>query len=145
MADIPFEEIRHGDELLAIIIGGAYRSAQTRFFSPPGFSQQVGYLAHARGHTIEAHFHRQIQREIIFTQEVLLIRRGRLRVNFYDERRKFVTARELTAGDTLFLCSGGHGFKILEDTEMIEVKQGPYSGRGSDKENFIGVEDDPGQ
>ena len=89
---------------------------------------------------IPAHFHIKVQREINLTQEVLFIRKGKMRVNLYTREKEYITSRELGTGDTLFLCSGGHGFEMLEDTQMIEVKQGPYSGREGDKVRFEGVE-----
>ena len=66
-------------------------------------------------------------REIRYTQEVLFIKSGRVRVNFYTEDKAFITSRELKAGDAILLASGGHGFEFIEEIEMIEVKQGPYS------------------
>jgi len=82
------------------------------------------------------HFHKEVHRRITRTQEVLFIKRGKIEVNLYTSNKKYITSRQLGAGDILFLCSGGHGFKVLEDTEMIEVKQGPYSGKENDKEIF---------
>ena len=98
-----------------------------------------------QGHIIPAHFHKKIQREIFLTQEVLLIKKGEIQVNLYSNEQEFLTSRLLHAGDIIFLCSGGHGFTMLQDSEIVEVKQGPYSGRDSDKENFAGIENDTGQ
>ncbi|GAI41754.1 unnamed protein product, partial [marine sediment metagenome] len=94
---------------------------------------------------IKAHFHKKVHRDIFLTQEVLFIKKGKVTVNFYTIDKKYITSRLLNAGDVIFLCSGGHGFKMLEDTEMIEVKQGPYSGRDTDKEIFEGRENDSGK
>ncbi len=110
------------------------------FFSPSNFSQQLGYLPHKKGSVIKSHIHKQIERKVTLTQEVLFVRKGRILVNLYTEDKEHISSRELSAGDVILLCSGGHGLKILEDTEMIEVKQGPYSGTGNDKEVFEGIE-----
>ena len=139
------EEIKHKDKLIAIILRSGHHSDKLEFFSPPDFSQQLGYLPHKKGKVIPAHFHKEVHRKITMTQEVLFIRKGKVLVNFYSIKQEFVTLKELEAGDVLFLCSGGHGFKMLEDTEMIEVKQGPYSGKDSDKVLFKGRENDTGK
>lgn len=140
MDDKTWEEIRHSGKLIAMILRSEYTSDSVVFFSPPDFSQQLGYLPHKKGSVIKPHVHKQVDRKITLTQEVLFIRRGRLLVNLYTDNKEYITARELSAGDVISLCSGGHGFKILEDLEMIEVKQGPYSGKGNDKEVFEGIE-----
>ena len=128
-----FEEITWEGKIIAMIMRRDFKTPDLTFFSPAEFSQQLGFLPHKRGNIIPAHFHRRVQREITLTQEVLLIRKGRVSVDLYTEDTHYITTRELVEGDILFLCSGGHGFKILEDAEIVEVKQGPYSGKESDK------------
>jgi len=145
MEDKGYEEIKHNDKLIAIILKAHYTSERTAFFSPPDFSQQLGYIVYQKDGEIKAHSHKEIHRKITLTQEVLFIKKGRLVVNLYTTEKEYITSRKLNAGDIIFLCSGGHGFKMLEDTEMIEVKQGPYSGKESDKELFKGIEDDTGK
>lgn len=135
-----YEEIKYKGKLIAIIVRSNYASDSIMFFSPPDFSQQLGYLPHKKGSVIKPHIHKQIERKVTLTQEALFIRKGRILVNLYTEDKKHIASRELSAGDVILLCSGGHGFKILEDIEMIEVKQGPYSGKGNDKEVFEGIE-----
>ena len=137
-----YEEIKHNGKLIAIIMRSNYTSDKVVFFSPPDFSQQLGYLSHKKGSIIKSHIHRKIDRKVILTQEVLFIKKGRILVNLYAEDKKHIASRELSTDDVIFLCSGGHGFKALEDIEMIEVKQGPYSGKGNDKEVFEGIEND---
>jgi len=142
MEDTTYEEINWESKLIAIILRSNYSNNKTAFFSPPNFSQQLGYIVYNKNGTIKPHFHKKIHRDITLTQEVLFIKKGRLIVNFYTTEKKFIESRELKTGDVIFLCSGGHGFEMLEDTEMVEVKQGPYSGRDVDKVVFKGVEDD---
>jgi hypothetical protein len=136
MDDKSYEEIRHNDKLVAIILRADFTSEKTIFFSPPDFSQQLGYIVYKKEGEIKAHSHKEIHRKITLTQEVLFIKRGKVVVTLYTTEKEYITSRELNAGDIIFLCSGGHGFKMLEDTEMIEVKQGPYSGKESDKKLF---------
>ncbi|MDI6704283.1 MAG: hypothetical protein QME40_06415 [bacterium] len=134
-----YEEIKHQEKLIAIILRSNYTSDNIVFFTPSSFSQQLGFLPHKKGGIVKAHLHCKVNREITLTQEVLFIRKGRIRVNFYADDKEYLTSRELNTGDTILLCSGGHGFNMLEDTEMIEVKQGPHLGDG-DKERFEGIE-----
>lgn len=134
-----YEEIRCNNKLIAIILYSNYTSSKIEFFTPGDFSQQLGFLPHKKGNIIQPHFHKEVERSITRTQEVLIIKKGKIQVNFYTEDKKFIDKRDLNTGDIILLCSGGHGFKMLEDTEMIEIKQGPYLGI-DDKERFEGVE-----
>ena len=133
------EEIRHGDDLLALIIPGSFREPGIHFFTPGHFSQQIAYMNHPAGRIIEAHVHNPVAREVQYTQEVLFIRKGRIRVDFYSAEREYLESRILCGGDAILLATGGHGFEVLEEIEMIEVKQGPYAGDG-DKTRFDGIE-----
>ena len=134
------EEVRHKGILLSIILRAGYAADRITFFGRPEFSQQLGFLPHRKGAIITAHFHKEVHRDIKLTQEVLFVKNGKLTVNFYTAGKDYICSRELRTGDLIFLCAGGHGFKMLEDTVLIEVKQGPYSGRDSDKEAFKGIE-----
>lgn len=131
-------QICNNEKILAVIINSSFADPGIHFFTPPHFSQQLACMCHPAGKTIEPHVHNAIQREVFYTQEVLFIKRGRLRVDFYGDDRCYLESRMLGAGDVILLASGGHGFEVLEDLEMIEVKQGPYAGDG-DKTRFEGV------
>jgi len=145
MQNKTFEEIKYNGKLIAIVLRSNYSNNKTTFFSPPDFSQQLGHIVYKKNGIIRPHFHKKIHRDITLTQEVLFIKKGKLIVNFYTTNKKYIESRELKTGDVIFLCSGGHGFKMLEDTEMVEVKQGPYSGKNKDKVVFRGVEVDTGK
>jgi mannose-6-phosphate isomerase-like protein (cupin superfamily) len=133
------ETIMHHDTLLAIIIRAAFREPGISFFTPDELSQQLAYMRHPAGKEILPHVHNAVTREVQFTQEVLFIRRGRLRVDFYNDSRNYLKSRTLEGGDTILLAGGGHGFEVLEEVEMIEVKQGPYAGE-QDKTRFAAVD-----
>lgn len=135
-----FVEIKKKDRLLAIIIKNNFTCDGVEFITPNEYSQQLAYMHHPAGKVIEAHVHNMVHRNVVYTQEVLFIKRGRLRVDFYDEYKDYLESRILEAGDTILLTSGGHGFKVLEEIEMIEVKQGPYAG-DQDKTRFAGIAD----
>ena len=102
---------------------------------PDTFSQQLGYMKHPTGKVIVPHLHNQVRREVFYTQEVLFIKKGKLRADFYNEDQEYLESRILKAGDVILLIKGGHGFEVLEEVEMIEVKQGPYVGN-NDKTRF---------
>lgn len=131
------DNILHNEELLAVIIRHDFNKAGIHFFTPDDFSQQLAYMNHPAGKVIEPHVHNPVPREVHFTQEVLFLKRGRLRVDFYDNQQNYLEYRILEAGDVILLASGGHGFEALEEIEMIEVKQGPYAGE-RDKTRFQG-------
>ena len=129
------EHIKHQEELLAIIVRNDFVGSGIQFFTPNEFSQQLAYMRHPAGKLIDPHVHNLVPRNITYTQEVLIIKRGRLRVDFYDKERSYLESRVLGAGDVLLLAAGGHGFEVLEEIEMIEVKQGPYT-NDQDKTRF---------
>jgi mannose-6-phosphate isomerase-like protein (cupin superfamily) len=133
--------VKKKDKLLAMIIRNNYTCEGVDFITPNDYSQQVAYMHHPAGKVIDAHVHNLVHRDVILTQEVLFIKKGKLRVDFYDEYEDYLESTVLNAGDVILLVSGGHGFKALEELEMIEVKQGPYSG-DADKKRFVGIEDD---
>lgn len=122
------QEIKNKKELLAIIISNKYTAEGIHFFTPNEFSQQLAFMKHPAGKIISPHVHNPVPREIQFTKEVLFIRKGKLRVDFYDDSQNYLTSRFLETGDVILLAKGGHGFEVIEDLEMFEVKQGPYAG-----------------
>jgi hypothetical protein len=129
------EEIRDNGELLAIIIRNEFDKPGISFVTPNDLSQQLAYMHHPQGKIIEPHVHNPVTREIRYTQEVLVIKRGKLRVDFYTGARKYLHSRVLHAGDVILLATGGHGFEVLEEVQMLEIKQGPYAGE-MDKTRF---------
>ncbi|HEY4150662.1 MAG TPA: hypothetical protein VGM41_17105 [Chitinophagaceae bacterium] len=122
-------------QLLAIIIRASYNESGIKFFTPDEFSQQLAYMNRPAGYVIPPHVHNLVDRQVALTQEVLFIRQGKLRVDFYDDHKIYLESTVLTTGDVILLAAGGHGFEMLEPTEMIEVKQGPYCGE-ADKVRF---------
>lgn len=130
------EKIQHNGVLFALIVSHRFDRPGITFFTPNELSQQLAYMHHPPGKVIAPHVHNAVAREVQYTQETLLIRRGKLRVDFYDNSRKFLESRVLTEGDVILLVQGGHGFEVLEELEMFEVKQGPYAG-DHDKTRFV--------
>ncbi|SIS46725.1 cupin domain-containing protein [Insolitispirillum peregrinum] len=135
------EHIEHGGELLALIIRASYAKPGISFFTDPALSQQIAYMQHPDGKIIEPHVHNPVPREVHLTQEVLVLRKGKMRVDFYDGAQSYLYSRTLEAGDVILLVTGGHGFEVLEEIEMFEIKQGPYAG-DADKTRFRGISAD---
>ncbi len=131
------EHIETNGHLLAIIVSHQYDKLGISFFTPNELSQQLAYMHHPAGKIIDAHVHTPAAREVLLTQETLFVRRGRLRVDFFDDQQNYLESRILEAGDVILLVQGGHGFEVLEELEMFEVKQGPYLG-SDDKTRFAG-------
>ena len=129
------EDILHNGKLLALILRTSFHADGIRFFTPNDFSQQLGYMNRPRGYVIPPHVHNAVTRSVQYTKEVLFIKSGKVRVDFYDDEQNYLESRILGAGDVILLAFGGHGFEMLEPTEMIEVKQGPYAG-DADKTRF---------
>lgn len=129
------EKILHQEEMLAIIISGRFREPGIHFFTPNDLSQQLAFMKHPKGKVIVPHVHQPVAREVIYTQETLVIKKGKLRVDFFDQDQNYLQSRELIEGDVILLIKGGHGFEVLEDLEMLEIKQGPFVGE-SDKKRF---------
>ncbi len=130
--------ITHQDKELALIIRHTFHKQGIEFFTPSTYSQQIGYMNRPTGYVIAPHVHNPVTREVQFTKEVLFIKSGKLRVDFYDEDQIYLESTVLNAGDVILLAFGGHGFEMLEPTEIIEVKQGPYAG-DADKTRFAGI------
>lgn len=122
------EEINYHNELLALIVSRDFNKPGIHFFTPDELSQQLAYMRHPVGKVIPPHVHNPVLREVQYTQEVLFIKKGKLRVDFYNKQQQYLESRLLESGDVILLVAGGHGFEVLEEIEMIEVKQGPYVG-----------------
>lgn len=134
------ENIRHKDLLLAIIIRSDFKREGLQFFTNDNDSQQLGYMNQPEGYVIAPHRHNLVARKVHLTQEVLFIRSGKVRVDLYDNDQNYIQSTILEKGDVILLSDGGHGFKMLEKSEMIEVKQGPYCG-DEDKVRFTPIDE----
>lgn len=128
------EEIKsNGGKIIAIIIKGDFEKDGVNFVSKRDFPLQLGISSYKNGNKIKPHFHIEKEIRVNKIQEVVHIESGRTIVNLYDLNGKKFKSVELLAGDTIFFVAGGHGFEMLEDTKIIEVKQGPYFGKDKGK------------
>lgn len=122
------------DIIMALLIRAEHTGSGIEFLTTDEEYMQVAYMGHPAGHVIIPHYHNRVERTIDYTCETLIVRKGILAVDLYEEQ-KLIHEFEMKAGDILTLYSGGHGFKAIEDLEMVEIKQGPYPGP-NDKTRF---------
>ena len=133
------EKVKYKKKLYALIVRGQYRNKRgINFFTPKEATQQFGYMKHKKGYIIQPHQHRKRLTRIMTTTEVILLLKGSLKIDFYNEKRKYLLSKILNEKDIVMLVNGGHGFKVIKDVEMIEVKQGPYN-LIKDKVKFSGI------
>ena len=130
------EDIVIDGDLCAIILPADFDEPGIQFFTSNDLSQQLASMSYSAGKVIPAHTHNLVRREVSYTQEALFIRKGKVRVDFYTQRQEYRKSRVLGAGDVILLIAGGHGFEVLEEVNMVEIKQGPYFG-DSDKTRFV--------
>lgn len=129
------EQVFWNNVPLCFIIRGSYMPEQTTFLTPPEFKQQVGFVVYPKGGEITRHIHRSLERHLVGTSEVLVIKKGHCIIDIYTDDRELVASRELFPGDVMLMIGGGHGFRMLEETVFLEIKQGPYTGI-EEKERF---------
>ena len=134
------EKIIYNNLTLSIIIRKDYQKQGIEFFTNDEDSQQLGYMNRPKDYVIPPHRHNLVKRDVHLTQEVLFIKSGKVRVDFFDNQQLYIKSTILYPGDVILLSDGGHGFKMLEESEMIEVKQGPYCGE-QDKVRFDAIND----
>ncbi len=129
------EHILDKDKPLAYIIRAELAPGKTTFITPPEFKQQVGFVVYPKGGEIARHVHIDVERHLVGTSEVILVKKGRCFLDVYNDDKELAATLELKTGDLMLMVGGGHGFRMLEDTILLEIKQGPYSGL-DEKERF---------
>lgn len=135
------ETIKVQGDVYAVVIRSDLSIDGIEFFTPDDFPQQLGYMSRPEGYKVEPHRHKTVTREIERTQETLIIRSGRVRVQIYDDSDDSLESLELGEGDVILFAAGGHSVEMLEDTEILEIKQGPYGG-DDDKRPVDTLEED---
>lgn len=129
------ELIKEGGQILCYLIRCSIQPEKTMFITPPDAKQQVGFIVYPADSTISRHIHRPLERHIRGMAETILVRCGHCQIDVYNNQHALVATRDLYVGDVVLMVGGGHGFRILEDTVLLEIKQGPYLGT-DDKELF---------
>lgn len=131
------ETIRHDGEIVALVIYNDYEVEGIKFLSPNEFTLQLGHMRRPTGYQVIPHTHNPVERTTVGTQEVLFVKSGVIRVDFYSFDQVFLESRTLRAGDIILLAGAGHGIEVLETATIVEVKNGPYL-EGADKGRFEG-------
>jgi hypothetical protein len=134
-SDLTFWVCGRTGEALAFIIRAGFKASGVEFLTPDDFGQQIGYMTRPTGETIQPHVHEQITRTIVGTQEVLIFRSGLVRLDLFEHDRTYVGSTVMHPGDVVLLNKGGHSLYIIEEADIIEIKQGPYA-EGRDKTRF---------
>lgn len=135
------EQITHDNVQLAILLRKDYCEKGIQFLTGETDPLQLGYMNRPQGYVIRPHTHNPVERKILHTHEVLFIKSGKVRVDFYTQEKSYLRSIVVSEGDVILLAEGGHGFKMLEESEIIEIKQGPYVGE-MDKQRFDPIDDD---
>lgn len=135
------ENLSHNGTHLAIIVRKNHHQEGIEFFTGDNDPLQIGYMSREKDYVIQPHVHSAVERTISFTHEVLFIKSGVVRIDFYTSEKEYIRSTKVYEGDVILLTDGGHGFKMLEDAEIVEVKQGPYVGN-LDKQRFDPISDD---
>ena len=134
-----YEIIEHDDVCYAEVIWADTRVEQTRFFSRAGSSFQFGLLAHDAGFVEAPHYHHPVERKITDLQQMFVVQRGVVAVEFYDPNGIMFREVVLRQGDAINLVHGVHSVRVIEDMQCVSVKQGPFLGDQLDKVN-VGTE-----
>lgn len=129
------EQIIDDAMVLAYVIRVNVTSDTTEFFTSDDSNFQAGFVVYPEGGQVQPHLHLPVTRRVVGTSELLMVRSGRSIVEIYADDRRLVASRELLPGDAVLSVGGGHGFRMLEDTVLFEIKQGPYGGP-AEKERF---------
>ena len=130
------ERVEWNGELFALILRNTYEEEGVNFFTGRDNPFQLGILKHKRGTKIRPHIHKSLPKIINSVQEVLHVEYGKVKAEFYTQGGEKIESRILNPGDTVLLISGGHGFNILQNSKIMEVKQGPYYGTEGDKKQL---------
>ena len=121
------KEIIYKKKLYALIIKKGFKKKKgISFFTKNSANQQIGYMKHPKNFLIKPHLHTKRLTKIFLTSEVIILQKGKLRVDFYNTKKKYLFSIFLNKNEIVMLVHGGHGFKVIKDVEMLEIKQGPY-------------------
>ena len=135
------KKIIHKNKLYALIIKANYKKKKgLSFFTEDDSNQQIGFMSHPKNYFIKPHTHQKRETKIFITSEVIILQKGKLRVDFYDTNKKYLFSITIKKDQIIMLVHGGHGFKVLEPVKMLEIKQGPYAGN-KDKIKFDKIDE----
>ena len=87
---------------------------------------QLVTLRHPKGAYLKAHMHMPKKRVTKSLQESLIVKKGKIKLDLYGQDKKKFKTIQLKQGELFILMSGGYGIHILKNSELIEVKNGPF-------------------
>ncbi len=123
-----------GDLLAIHIAANAPEKQGSQFYCSDDDFIQVASHQYPAGKIFAAHQHKEVDRKVTLTQEVLFVQKGALQAAIFDLEKKMIESFILHQGDLIVLLKGGHGFTVLsEETRFLEVKNGPYLGAEADR------------
>ena len=129
------KRIENKKKLIALIVDTNDLNPGLNFITEPDSILQMGIMNHPKGHEIIPHVHQPVLRKTISTKEVIFVQKGKVSVDLFTDDKIFITNEILVEGMWIALLGGGHGFKMLEPSILVEVKNGPYVG-DKDKTRF---------
>lgn len=124
----PVEQITWREQHIATIVRACHAPRSTTFITPDSSYQQAGFVVYPKNGMVKRHAHLPLQRHLIGTPETLMVREGRIECDLYALDKSPLGTWTLEQGDIILLVAGGHGIRFLEDTILLEIKQGPYTG-----------------
>ena len=124
----PLEIIKDEGIPVAYFINRNWNPKETTFLTPEDFSQQMGMIVYKKNEEIIPHIHLPITRKVEGTTECIIVKKGKCFIDIYGNDKKLIITKTLLEGDIVMLLGGAHGFRMIEDTILFEVKQGPYAG-----------------
>jgi hypothetical protein len=130
-----YERIERDGTLFAEVIWAGTTVEKSRFFSEANSSLQFGLLAHEAGFVEPAHYHHPIDRQISDLQQMLVVQRGVIAIEFFTSEGDKFREVILKVGDAINLVHGVHAVRVIEDMQCVSVKQGPFFGDKLDKVN----------
>lgn len=131
------KEIKYNEEILARHIPSEAWASGLGFYSNDEEFIQVGSWQYDKGKELLKHIHNPIERTVIRTQEVLYIKKGSIKAQIFSLDEILIDEIIAKEGDTVILLNSGHGYTILENnTQVLEIKNGPYLGADIDRRRF---------
>jgi cupin fold WbuC family metalloprotein len=129
------ETIKDANQTFAFIIRSDCEPDSSVFLTPPHLEMQAGFIVYKKDERIKPHYHLPSNRTIHKTTECLVVKSGKCLVDIFDDNQVIVSTHNLNQDDIILIVGGGHGFRMLEDTVLFEIKQGPYL-EADDKKHF---------
>ena len=94
---------------------------------------QVGTWKYEKGKILDAHYHNTFERKSYITQEVVLVLEGTIICNLYTTDGEFIASEEIKQNQLIIQFLGVHEYEIMDNSKVLEIKNGPYFGPDKDR------------